>query len=159
MTMGTSFSHFIHARIPCPWDVRNGWGCNNPWFNYVWRRSGLRRDRTPGLSKTVPGAYEREAKKTRISVFDLMEEKRANSNLQNPAVALDWWNGNRSILADGDLTGFSHGLYTGNQTRRYLQGIIGSNSGTRKIIETFIASGVPINEIILTGGGKETSFF
>ena len=68
-------------------------------------------------------------------------------------VCLDWWNGNRSILADRELTGLILGYSLNTTPEEVYRSIIEATTfGTRKIFETFIASGVPINEIIVTGG-------
>jgi L-ribulokinase len=68
-------------------------------------------------------------------------------------VALDWWNGNRSVLVDADLTGLLLGatLATtpGDVYRAFLEATV---FGTRVIIEAFEAAGVAVNEIVAAGG-------
>lgn len=107
------------------------------------------------VKNAVPSSYEREAQKKKVSVYQLMEEKAA---ILKPAesglVALDWWHGNRSILADRDLTGVMLGYSLETTPAEIYRAILEATAfGTRKVFETFIASGVPINEIIVTGGG------
>ena len=46
---------------------------------------------------------------------------------QSGLVALDWWNGNRSVLVDADLTGMMLGYDASNQAGRNLYGVDGSN--------------------------------
>ncbi len=59
----------------------------------------------------VPETYEKEARQRGISIHQLLEEKAA---AQKPGasglLALDWWNGNRSVLVDVDLTGMMLGM-------------------------------------------------
>ncbi len=106
------------------------------------------------MKNAVPAEYEREARRRKISLFDLMEEKAAKLQpAESGLVALDWWNGNRSILTDGDLTGLILGYSLETKPEEIYRALLEATTfGTRKIFETFIASGVPINEIIVTGG-------
>jgi L-ribulokinase len=106
------------------------------------------------MKHAVPGEYEREARKRKISVFSLLEEKAAALEpAESGLVALDWWNGNRSILVDGDLSGLILGYSLKTKPEEIYRSLLEATVfGTRKIFETFIASGVPINEIIVTGG-------
>jgi L-ribulokinase len=68
-------------------------------------------------------------------------------------VALDWWNGNRSVLVDADLTGLLLGatLATtpGDVYRAFLEATV---FGTRVIIEAFEDAGVAVNDIVAGGG-------
>lgn len=102
----------------------------------------------------VPGSYEKEARKRKISLFSLMEEKAAALQpAESGLVALDWWHGNRSILVDRGLTGLILGYSLATKPEEIYRALLEATTfGTRKIFETFIASGVPINEIIVTGG-------
>jgi L-ribulokinase len=106
------------------------------------------------MNNAIPEAYEREARKRKISIFQLMEEKAAALKpAEAGLIALDWWNGNRSILADGDLTGLVLGYSLATKPEEIYRALLEATTfGARKIFETFIASGVPINEIIVTGG-------
>lgn len=106
------------------------------------------------MKNAVPAAYEREARSRKITLFELMEEKAAKKKpAESGLIALDWWNGNRSILADGDLSGLVLGYSLATKPEEIYRALLEATTfGTRKIFETFIASGVPINEIIVTGG-------
>lgn len=106
------------------------------------------------MQNAVPSEYEKEARRRKMNIYKLMEEK---ATMLDPAesglIALDWWNGNRSILVDGDLTGVILGYSLATKPEEVYRALLEATTfGTRKIFETFIASGVPINEIIITGG-------
>ncbi len=107
------------------------------------------------MKNSVPSEYEKEARKRKISLYQLLEEKATELKpAESGLIALDWWNGNRSILVDGDLTGLILGYSLATKPEEIYRAILEATVfGTRKIFETFIASGVPINEIIVTGGG------
>jgi L-ribulokinase len=102
----------------------------------------------------VPESYEKEARDQSISIHELLEEK---AKLIKPGesglLVLDWWNGNRSVLVDVDLTGLLLGATLLTKPEEiYLALIEATAFGTRKIIETFNQNGVEIRELIATGG-------
>lgn len=102
----------------------------------------------------VPAAYEQEADARGINIHELLEEKAgALKPGQSGLVALDWWNGNRSVLVDVDLTGLLVGATLATKPEEIYRALIEATAyGTRMIVETFEANGVPVNEIITTGG-------
>jgi L-ribulokinase len=106
------------------------------------------------IKNAVPSEYEKEARKRKISLFALMEEKAAALEPgESGLVALDWWKGNRSILVDNNLNGLLLGYSLKTTPEEIYRALLEATIfGTRKIFETFIASGVPINEIVVTGG-------
>jgi L-ribulokinase len=73
-------------------------------------------------------------------------------------VALDWWNGNRSVLVDADLTGLVLGMTLQTRPAEIYRALIEATAyGTRLIIETFEASGVPVRELVACGGLPDQS--
>lgn len=73
-------------------------------------------------------------------------------------VALDWWNGNRSVLADAGLSGVIAGLtlQTGQDEiyRALLEAIA---FGNMMILDNFIRAGFEFNQIVACGGIAEKS--
>lgn len=102
----------------------------------------------------VPAAYETEAGQRGVSIHQVLEEKAAElSPGESGLVALDWWNGNRSVLVDVDLTGMILGMTLATRPEESYRALIEATAyGTRTIIEAFEASGVPVHEIVATGG-------
>jgi len=73
-------------------------------------------------------------------------------------VALDWWNGNRTILGDADLSGVIAGLTLATTPTEVYRALLESVAfGTRCIIENFVSHGVPISEVVACGGIAERS--
>lgn len=71
-------------------------------------------------------------------------------------VALDWWNGNRSVLVDVDLAGVMVGMTLLTKPEEIYRALIEATAyGTRKIIETFEQNGVPVDEFYAAGGIAE----
>jgi L-ribulokinase len=102
----------------------------------------------------VPENYENEAREASISIHELLEKKAAAQKPgESGLLALDWWNGNRSVLVDVDLTGLILGMTLLTKPEEIYRALIEATAyGTRLIIETFKQSNVPIRELIATGG-------
>ncbi|HEY1627892.1 MAG TPA: ribulokinase [Streptosporangiaceae bacterium] len=68
-------------------------------------------------------------------------------------VALDWLGGNRSVLVDASLSGVVAGLTLASTPADVYLALLESTAyGTRMIMDTFTASGVPVNELVVAGG-------
>ena len=109
------------------------------------------------VKNCAPAAYQEEAEARGIDLHQLLEEKAA---LQVPGehglLALDWWNGNRSVLVDVDLTGMLLGATLSTRAEDMYRALIEATAyGTRTIIDTFEESGVAVNEIVACGGLPE----
>ncbi|HXR28965.1 MAG TPA: ribulokinase [Solirubrobacteraceae bacterium] len=73
-------------------------------------------------------------------------------------VALDWWNGNRTILADADLSGALFGLTLQTTREQVYRALLESIAfGNRRIIENFQEHGLALSEIVACGGIAEKS--
>jgi L-ribulokinase len=106
------------------------------------------------VENCVPAAYQKEAKTRGINIYQLLEEKAAKLNPgESGLLALDWWNGNRSVLVDVDLSGLLLGQTLATRPEEIYRALIEATAyGTRVIIEAFATHGVPVNEIVATGG-------
>jgi L-ribulokinase len=109
------------------------------------------------VENCVPGSYEREAQSKGISIHQLLEEKAAKLKPgESGLIALDWWNGNRSVLVDVDLTGLLLGATLLTKPEEIYRALIEATAyGTRVIIETLEANGVPVWELVAAGGLPE----
>ncbi len=68
-------------------------------------------------------------------------------------VALDWWNGNRSLLVDHELSGVIVGLTLATRPPDIYRALLESTAfGTRMIIEAFESAGLPVDDIVVAGG-------
>ena len=105
----------------------------------------------------VPAAYEAEAEDRNLSVHELLTERAAAYRpAETGLLALDWWNGNRSVLVDADLTGLMLGMHLGTKPEEMYRAIIEATAfGTYKIIRTFESRGVAVDEIYCCGGLPE----
>ena len=109
------------------------------------------------LENCVPGAYERQALERGIDIHQLLEEKASKLKPgESGLLALDWWNGNRSVLVDVDLTGLLLGATLATRAEEIYRALIEATAyGTRVIVDTFQQNGVPIRELVACGGLPE----
>ncbi len=109
------------------------------------------------IENCAPHAAYEEAQKQGISVHQLLEEKAKKLQPgQSGLLALDWLNGNRSVLVDAELSGLLLGItLTTKPEEIYLALIEATAFGTRKIIEAFAENGIPIHELYACGGLPE----
>jgi L-ribulokinase len=68
-------------------------------------------------------------------------------------LALDWWNGNRSVLVDADLTGLLLGATLATPPEAIFRALMEAAAfGTRQIIEAFEAQGLHTRDVVACGG-------
>lgn len=106
------------------------------------------------VENCVPAAYEAEAKAQGKNIHVYLTEKAETlAPGQSGLLALDWWNGNRSVLVDVDLTGMMLGMTLATKPEEMYRALIEATAyGTREIIENYRANGVPVEEFYASGG-------
>ncbi|HKD18445.1 MAG TPA: ribulokinase [Thermoanaerobaculia bacterium] len=73
-------------------------------------------------------------------------------------LALDWWNGNRSVLVDANLSGLLVGLTLATTPAEIYRALIEATAfSTRRILDAFEAQRIPVREIVAVGGLAERS--
>lgn len=84
----------------------------------------------------------------------LLTEKAARLHPgESGLLALDWWNGNRSVLANAQLSGVILGLTLKTRTEEIYRALLESTAyGAREIIDGYRNGGVPIDEVRVSGG-------
>ena len=102
----------------------------------------------------VPEEYEKEAREKGMNVHQLLTEKAARLKPgESGLLALDWWNGNRSVLVDADLSGMMLGMTLLTKPEEIYRALIeGTAYGTRMIIEHFEKYGVAVPQLVACGG-------
>jgi L-ribulokinase len=113
------------------------------------------------VENCVPAEYEKAAKEQSLNLHEYLTKKAA---LLKPGesglVALDWWNGNRSVLVDGKLSGMIVGCTLNTKPEEIYRALIEATAyGTRKIIKTFEECDVPVTELFVAGGIAEKNRF
>lgn len=83
----------------------------------------------------------------------LTEQASALAPGESGLIALDWWNGNRSILDDMELSGLLIGLSLRTRPEEVYRALLEATAfGTRTIVENYRAHGVQVDEMIALGG-------
>ncbi len=108
----------------------------------------------------APPAYHDEARKKGVSLHDVLTARAADAPVGGHGlVALDWHSGNRSVLVDHDLSGVLVGMTLATRPEEVYRALIEATAfGTRTIIETFAASGVPVHDLTIGGGMVRNPF-
>ncbi|MBR0143393.1 MAG: ribulokinase [Clostridia bacterium] len=106
------------------------------------------------LKNAVPLSLAEEAKAKGVGLHDLLSEKAARLFPgESGLLALDWWNGNRSVLVDPDLSGLLVGMTLQTSPAEIYRALLESVAfGMRMIVETFREYGLPADELIAAGG-------
>ena len=134
--------------------------------------------RLPGITGVardgiLPGLYGYEAGQAAVGDMlawfvstlgagDGYERFEAQANDVGPGssglVALDWFNGNRTILADADLTGSIVGLTLQTTPAEIYRALLESIAfGNRRIMDNFTEHGLGLDRIVACGGIAERS--
>ena len=106
------------------------------------------------IDTCVPASYREEARSQGLNIHAYL---RAKAEKQKPGehglLALDWWNGNRSILVDVDLTGMLLGMTLQTKPEDIYRALIEATAyGTRVLVENYRAHGLPVEEFYASGG-------
>jgi len=102
----------------------------------------------------APPEYHDEARRRGMSIHELLSAQAAS---QQPGahglVALDWLNGNRSVLVDHHLSGAFVGLTLATRAPDMYRALLEATAfGTRVIIEAFEGNGLSVRELVIAGG-------
>ncbi len=160
MIMGTSTCHMVLGKEPKIVEGMCGYvedGILPGFFGFEAGQSCVGDHFQWFIENCVPAAYEKEAKDREMSIYDLLSEKASKLKPgESGLLALDWWNGNRSVLVDADLTGLLIGMNLNTRPEEIYRALIEATAyGTNIIIEAFSSNGVAVNEIVACGGLPE----
>lgn len=106
------------------------------------------------VEEAVPAYVKEAADKEGVGVHEWLERKASQLKPgQSGLLALDWWNGNRSVLDDADLSGMIVGLNLLTKPEEIYRALLEATAfGTRKIIDAFQSSGLAVEELYACGG-------
>ena len=72
-------------------------------------------------------------------------------------LALDWWNGNRSVLMDADLSGVLVGATLATRPEEIYRALVEATAfGTYTVIRAFESQGIAIRDLVACGGLAES---
>ncbi|GAB3816924.1 ribulokinase [Micromonospora zhanjiangensis] len=146
--MGTSTCHVVNgsqlAEVPGMCGVVDG-GISPDLWGYEAGQSGV---------GDIFGWYVKHAAPAGVDSHERLTELAAAQPVgAHGLIALDWWNGNRSLLVNHDLSGLIVGLTLATRPPDIYRALLESTAyGTRMIVEAFAEAGVPVTELIVAGG-------
>jgi L-ribulokinase len=157
LIMGTSTCHVMNsatlAEIPGMCGVVDG-GIVAGRFGYEAGQTGVGDIFAWLAEHAVPPAYHEEAARRGLSVHDLLSAEAATQPAgAHGLLALDWLNGNRSVLVDHHLSGVVAGLTLATRAPDIYRALVESTAfGTRVIIDAFESAGAGVAELVIAGG-------
>ncbi len=113
------------------------------------------------VDNCVPESYAREAREKEVDLHVLLSGKAQLLKAgESGLLALDWWNGNRSVLVDGTLSGMMLGMTLTTKPEEIYRALIeGTAYGARMILDTFDNSGARIKNLYACGGIAQKNAF
>jgi len=105
----------------------------------------------------VPPEYHEAAARQGMDIHGVLEAAAAKLRPgESGLLALDWWNGNRSILVDAELSGLVVGLSLASRAPEIYRALLEATAfGTRVIVEAFLQAGVAVDAMVACGGLPE----
>ena len=161
--MGTSTCHVMNsdhlAEVPGMCGVVDG-GIVSGLYGYEAGQSGVGDIFAWYVKNQVPARYYDAAAEAGLSIHQHLTELIKDQPVGGHGlVALDWHSGNRSVLVDHELSGLVVGTTLTTRTEEVYRALFEATAfGTRTIVETFNASGVPVTEFIVAGGLLKNAF-
>jgi L-ribulokinase len=157
MVMGTSTCHVMNgerlADVPGMCGVVDGGIVPGLW-GFEAGQSGVGDIFAWFVDHAVPARYGDAARARGMDVHAYLSELAAEQDVgAHGLVALDWSNGNRSVLVDHELSGLILGLTLATRAEDIYRALIEATAyGTRVIIDAFAGSGMPVSELTVAGG-------
>ncbi len=161
--MGTSTCHVMNGEslheVPGMCGVVDG-GITAGLWGYEAGQSGVGDIFGWFVDTSVPASYSQAAADAGISVHEHLTALAAQQRVgEHGLVALDWHSGNRSVLVDHELSGVIVGQTLTTRPEDQYRALMESTAfGTRRIIESFTESGVPVTELVVAGGLLKNAF-
>lgn len=105
-------------------------------------------------SNCIPQEYQIKASENNMDIHQYLTKLSETQNPgENGLIALDWFGGNRSILADSSLSGLILGITLSTRPEDIYRALIEATAfGTRVIVENFRKHGIEINSFYAAGG-------
>ncbi|MEX7471499.1 ribulokinase [Mycobacterium adipatum] len=155
--MGTSTCHVLNSDVlrdvPGMCGVVDG-GISAGSWGYEAGQSGVGDIFGWYVDNCVPESFQVQARRRGISLHDHLTELAGRQQVgEHGLVALDWHSGNRSVLVDHELSGVMIGQTLHTTCVDMYRALLEATAfGTRMIVETFVNSGIRVDELVVAGG-------
>jgi L-ribulokinase len=161
--MGTSTCHVLNGdvlrEVPGMCGVVDG-GILAGYWGYEAGQSGVGDIFAWFADTSAPPEYHAEAERRGLDIHDHLSQLAAQQRVgEHGLIALDWHNGNRSVLVDHELSGAVVGQTLATRPEDTYRALLEATAfGTRAIIEAFTASGIEVSELVIAGGLLKNRF-
>ena len=157
MAMGTSICHMLLGKEEVKVEGMAGVvedGIIPGYFGYEAGQSAVGDIFGWFTDRSVPTYVEEEAKQKGVNVHQYLAQKASSYRPgETGLLALDWWNGNRSVLVDTELGGMMLGMTLQTKPEEMYRALLEATAfGTRMIVDTFHEKGVAVDELYACGG-------
>jgi L-ribulokinase len=158
--MGTSICHILLGREPAVVEGMCGVvedGVVPGLFGFEAGQSAVGDIFAWFVERCVPAEEHEAAAGRGLSVHAYLEQEAARLEAgESGLLALDWWNGNRSVLVDAELGGLLVGMTLQTRPAELYRALIEATAfGTRVIVDAFRSAGVAVDRIVACGGLPE----
>ena len=160
--MGTSTCHVVNCdtlrNVPGMCGVVDGGIVAGSW-GYEAGQSGVGDLFAWCANYGVPIEYVEAAASAGIDLHDHLSNLAAAQQVgQHGLLALDWHNGNRSVLVNHELSGVVLGLTVNTRPEDVYRALVEATAfGARTIVDTLVEHGVAVDEYIVAGGLTKNS--
>jgi L-ribulokinase len=161
--MGTSTCHVVNGdvlrEVPGMCGVVDG-GILAGYWGYEAGQSGVGDIFAWFADTSAPPEYHAEAERRGLDIHDHLSQLAEQQPVgEHGLIALDWHNGNRSVLVDHELSGAVVGQTLATRPEDTYRALLEATAfGTRTIIEAFTASGIEVSELVIAGGLLKNRF-
>lgn len=157
MIMGTSLCHMLISKECVPMSGLCGVakdGILPGYYGYEFGQSAVGDIYDWFVTHLANYQSIQEIQRLDANLFDYMDQK---MNEIRPGtsglLALDWWNGSRSVLMDAELSGMLIGMTLSTKPEEIYRALVEATAfGSRKILQTLESNGVSVRSIIACGG-------
>jgi L-ribulokinase len=155
--IGTSTCHVMNgdhlAEVPGMCGVVDG-GIVSGLFGYEAGQSAVGDIFAWYVANQVPPSLHDAARQAGMSIHQHLSDLAYSEPVgAHGLIALDWNNGNRSVLVDTHLSGLLLGQTLATRPEQIYRALVEATAfGTRTIVEAFNGAGVPVREFVAAGG-------
>ncbi|WP_019122774.1 ribulokinase [Brevibacillus massiliensis] len=106
------------------------------------------------VEEAMPAYVQQAVQDQGLEIHQYLEQKAAAYRPgESGLLALDWWNGNRSVLVDTELGGLLLGMTLQTKPEEIYRALLEATAfGTRTIVEAFQQNGIEVHELYACGG-------
>jgi L-ribulokinase len=157
LVLGTSTCHIVNSDKPL--DIKGicGYAKDSvvpPYYTYEASQPSCGDQFQWFIDNALPKSYFEKATEQGKNVHTYLQELASNLKPgQSGLISIDWFNGNRSILNDANLSALILGLNINTKPEEIYRALIeGTAFGTKMIVDNFNDNGLKIEKITATGG-------